>query len=681
MGNPIRRPQIFDSKETLTLDSLDHNENQMYIETFIGATKKIYESVDGHAKHQERVLNMIGVFDPALNAVRSQSQKRVNLSKKLKVDQIRHETSREVELYRHLTETGGENAYEQSKQSLLIQKEARHLSFRPDDSGGAAGHPGGEPKKTPRQRQREAIAGHRSRHIAGYEKLSVTGKVAAEVSREVMDQYKNPRRSERQRSPGSYSRAATGTPQRSGDGGAGMQSFDGADNTKGLAGSTKRGGAKTKGAKSEDATQSLLTSEEVELDPEAPTPQELLDVEEVFRSKRKEIRVKGREAKENANLEIVEADRLMEPVMQQAKSTGSRLDAAEDTSSPLNGGGAAGGQDGEREAQASKAPSSTGSHGRLHAQEGDEMSHQQNDPDRMPTAHLRLPPDIRPVAYHAVEVKQSGGARQGGGGEDPLLLTSSAIRPHHMRGGGGLKSIKRAGNPKENAVEGEASSPSPREGRRTRYLHPMKSDPMSSDILREFPPVPAAIEESRNKALQLQPVARPSAMLNPSFAAIKGAGSMLLQAANTQLTPRITMVKKEADVLPGSEHLHQSDRFSLQRGTPDLEELLGEEFSKVASQQKMEMPNFLGEGDLLRLVPGEATEPKDFYAMDAAATDGAKARRGKAPKIRKVKDPKNVPPPKSEMDLAEQAKDMIKVRFGSPRHDPVSVSMMHMMLV
>lgn len=50
-----------------------------------------------------------------------------------------------------------------------------------------------------------------------------------------------------------------------------------------------------------------------------------------------------------------------------------------------------------------------------------------------------------------------------------------------------------------------------------------------------------------------------------------------------QLTPRITMVKREADVLPASEHLHQSDRYSLQRGTPDLEELLGEEFSKVGN--------------------------------------------------------------------------------------------------
>lgn len=40
----------------------------------------------------------------------------------------------------------------------------------------------------------------------------------------------------------------------------------------------KRGVLKSRGAKSEDAGQSLLASEEVELDLEAPTPHELLEV-------------------------------------------------------------------------------------------------------------------------------------------------------------------------------------------------------------------------------------------------------------------------------------------------------------------------------------------------------------------------------------------------------------------
>lgn len=39
----------------------------------------------------------------------------------------------------------------------------------------------------------------------------------------------------------------------------------------------------------------------------------------MFRAKRKEIRAKGKETKENVNLDIVETDRLMGPVMQQVR--------------------------------------------------------------------------------------------------------------------------------------------------------------------------------------------------------------------------------------------------------------------------------------------------------------------------------------------------------------------------
>lgn len=247
----------------------DRNQNNMYRETFITSTKKIYESIDVNAKHQQQVLNLLGVFDSTRNAVRIESQKRVWLAKKLKIDELRRKTSRRVDMYQRLTSEGNLEKYKQNEQSMALEKETNAM-FQDVVAK--------RPAKTPRQRQLEAVTEHRRRKLNAYEMAAMLGTMEPEVSKEVVGQYVQPCSSKRK---GSAERTEI------------QGSVTGAPSAEQLTKerSKKRSMDELTRQKSQhfahEETQDVLMTEDFEVDPDAPTPKDLLEVEENFRTKRR----------------------------------------------------------------------------------------------------------------------------------------------------------------------------------------------------------------------------------------------------------------------------------------------------------------------------------------------------------------------------------------------------------
>mmetsp|Transcript_16304 Transcript_16304/g.25308 ORF Transcript_16304/g.25308 Transcript_16304/m.25308 type:complete len:439 (-) Transcript_16304:89-1405(-) len=198
--------------------------------------------------------------------------------------------------------------------------------------------------------------------------------------------------------------------------------------------------------------------------------------------------------------------------------------------------------------------------------------------------------------------------------------------------------------------------------RRTRYLQPDMDRKGQLDILDEY--APQALSTSGGAVADtLAPITatkgKGAVALNPSFTAIPAPKNVFLQAADTRLTPRLGHIQQEQELKPVEESFYHPDAATLRRGTPDLEDKLGKEFSKASTQ--LHMPNFLGEGELLQLVPGrDKTSDLDL----GPAPDGTRKKRARTPKKKSKKQvvveaPKDNEEAQPEEDVVVLAKDLI----------------------
>lgn len=108
----------------------------------------------------------------------------------------------------------------------------------------------------------------------------------------------------------------------------------------------------------------------------------------------------------------------------------------------------------------------------------------------------------------------------------------------------------------------------------------------------------------------------------------------MLQAAGSQVTPRLGRVTGEEELRPVDEAFYHADAHALRHGTPDLAHQLAAEFAKRSTQ--LHLPNFLGEAPLLGLLPDRSSAGNPFL-LGPAPEHHARRKALRQPKKRRNK--------------------------------------------
>lgn len=134
---------------------LTKQDNAVLRETFVTDTKSIYQEVDALARKHRAALDSLGVFDDSINTLRAESQKRVLLSKRLRLEELKRRSEQQVEARSLLARTGQADALEAALHAIRAGEEVRRKPL-----GGAGGvtcaAPAASTAASRRQRQRAA---------------------------------------------------------------------------------------------------------------------------------------------------------------------------------------------------------------------------------------------------------------------------------------------------------------------------------------------------------------------------------------------------------------------------------------------------------------------------------------------------------------------------------------------
>ena len=397
---------------------------------------------------------------------------------------------------------------------------------------------------------------------------------------------------------------------------------------------------------------------DVQIIPGAPTPKEMLQVDDQFAKKRREIRMHAKNRVEECSTKRQELDNDIKAVT--SKVVALRKDGGDGWSTDV-----------ASSPHAEKESAALEKHGQqvhsiqsasAHAKDGGEASGSARraaqkettvgSSDKPPLGHIRVAPELRAPVFCPIAISSS----------DPLLsYTGSETRapePASPPKGVGSPVL----SPKEKK-EDELGSVGGAGKRRTKYLSLYTSDgkELGNDLL---PSLVADTRAAKGKALV---VAEKGSTLNPSFASFEAPGKVVLQAAEPRITPRIAKVKTELQLRPPHETFYHPDSAALRRGTPDLEAALGSQVGKSLSSKKQ--PNLAGEASLLALLQGGRED--DGIELGPAPSVGG--RKKKPTKKRASSLVKGEPP--SEDALIGLAKDMVAEESLSlgPQSAPVEI--------
>mmetsp|Transcript_38464 Transcript_38464/g.90228 ORF Transcript_38464/g.90228 Transcript_38464/m.90228 type:complete len:841 (+) Transcript_38464:64-2586(+) len=525
--------------------------NAAYREAFMDSTRYIYSAVERQAQAQRRQLDESGMLDPAKNAVRAESLKRVHLAKQLRLDEMKRKSQRLIEMKGVLAKEG---RMEDLPELLAKEEELRmhnRLSLRPSRLPA--------PTTTIKERRRAALDAH------------------------VKRQPPPPVDPHRHDSP-RYSTSREGSPD-SGRRGSRRNSTQLA----GRAAASRKIlllGATTANAMSRERASD---DDEVAIIPGAPTPRELAEVEEVFALKRGEIHARAQETLAALSKAAENRDKPANKAPKGAMPTDEDIAAAAGSEAP----GAAGPSKAMQEKSKTKdleegQDGGAGPQGFAFTTRGE------------PLSAVRDHPKIVPPVFAPVQVLEQG-AGESSPGKGPRQS------PRSIAGG----------------------------TRRTKYLKPDS-------------PALALEEEEEDRGGDTGGKMAVPSRLNPSFASVPGPDQIVLQAADAKFTPRLGMFNREEDLKPVPDSFYHPDGEKLRKGTPDLEGKIGEEFNKVSTT--MHVPNFLGEGDLLRLVPTKTQGIDSDLSLGPAPSDGQRTRKPKKTKTKSSVVVEKVPEPEVDQD-------------------------------
>jgi hypothetical protein len=279
----------------------DPSQNSIYRENFVATTKTIYEKIALQTKREEQILNLLGVFDPEQNAVRAESLRRVKLAKRLQLNEIRKRTSK-MEFRPRVPGDNDSESYQDDPQRKVRESSLFNETPR-----------SGPQRKTLRQRTQEAAATHRQRQLVGYEVMGKLGRMDREVSKDVLMQYMRPESSQNR-----LERIQTGNISRDGTPVNHMMMRE--RHKARHAGSARKAGHET----GDDDGNGVMESQE-EMEKDAPTPDDIIEIHDGFQAKRSEIRLRSKDSKEVLKEDLKQIDQKMTPILINAK----HIDSAE----------------------------------------------------------------------------------------------------------------------------------------------------------------------------------------------------------------------------------------------------------------------------------------------------------------------------------------------------------------